>query len=314
MDTPAQVLPASPYDATVQAAPNIYWATPRVLGDQFGVIREFAPYDCVLTPTGMKPLFSAALIAYQFIERDPKVLDQAAAKHWMTDGAAQCQNQTAPQLRHGERIDYHFSLDLGFATRTWPNLDKGWPGAKLCTDSDSAVVMRLSAIDIDSAFKAGGDVSHGILCQHVVIIGGTNTSGGDFVQTPLNEMNGSAVLANAVRGLQLTHGGMRPIPLIIQILIVAAASLAMSMTALASNRARTRTRLLRRSRDKHKLRHRLEIIFLNPVILNGIIALTAHGVGIVLLLVSLNFGLWGFVSAPVFAAAITETVQEFADG
>jgi hypothetical protein len=34
----------------------------------------------------------------------------------------------------------------------------------------------------------------------------------------------------------------------------------------------------------------------------------------VLLLVSLNFGLWGFVSAPVFAAAITETVQEFADG
>ncbi|HEY3888260.1 MAG TPA: CHASE2 domain-containing protein [Caulobacteraceae bacterium] len=314
MDTPAQVLPTSPYDATVQAAPNIYWATPRVLGDQFGVIREFAPYDCVLTSTGMKPLYSAALIAYQFIERDPKVLDQAAAKHWMAEGAAQCQNQTAPQLRHGERIDYHFSLDLGFANRAWPSLDKGWPGAKACSDSDSAVVMRLSAIDISSAFKAGGDVSRDILCQHVVIIGGTNTSGGDFVQTPLNEMNGSAVLANAVRGLQLTHGGLRPIPLIIQILLLAAASMAMSASALASNRARTRTRQLRRSHEKHKLRHRLEIIFLNPVILNGIIALTAHGVGIVLLLVSLNFGLWGFVSAPVFAAAITETVQEFADG
>jgi len=314
MNTPARVLPETAYDATVQAAPNIYWATPRVLGDQNGVIREFAPYDCVLTSTGMKPLYSAALIAYQFIERDPKVLDQAAAKHWVQDGAAQCRSQTGIPLRHGERIDYHFSLDLGFAKRAWPNLDPRWPGAKVCTDSDSAVVMRLSAIDISAAFRAGGDVSRGILCQHVVIIGGTNSSGGDFVQTPLNEMNGSAVLANAVRGLQLTHGGLRPIPLIVQVLLLAAASLAMSASALASNRARTRTRQLRRSTEKHRLRHRLEIIFLNPVILNGIIALTAHAVGIVLLLVSLNFGLWGFVSAPVFAAAITETVQEFADG
>lgn len=314
MDTPARVLPETPYDATVQAAPNIFWATPRVLGDQFGVIREFAPYDCVLTSTGMKPLYSAALIAYQFIERDPKVLDRASARHWMADGAAQCQSQSSLPLRHGERIDYHFSLDLGFANRAWPSLDPRWPGAKVCSDSDAAVVMRLSAIDISSAFDAGGDVSRGILCQHVVIIGGTNSSGGDFVQTPLNEMNGSAVLANAVRGLQLTHGGLRPIPLIVQILLLAAASLAMSASALASNRARTRTRQLRRSTEKHKLRHRLEIIFLNPVILNGVIALTAHGIGIVLLLVSLNFGLWGFVSAPVFAAAITETVQEFADG
>ncbi len=314
LDTPARVLPDTPYDATVQAAPNIFWSTARVLGDQNGVIREFVPYECVLTSTGMKPLYSAALLAYGFIERDPKVLDRASVRHWMQDGASHCQSQTGTALRHGERIDYHFSLDLGFANRAWPNLDPRWPGFKACSDSDSAIFMRLSAIDIANAFNADGDVSRGLLCQHVVIIGGTNASGGDFVQTPLNEMNGSAVLANAVRGLQLTHGGLRPIPLIVQVLLLLLASLAMSASALASARARRRSRLLKRSPHKHKLRHRFEIILLNPVILNGIIALTAHGIGIALLLVSLNFGLWGFVSAPVFAAAVTETIQEFADG
>ena len=65
---------------------------------------------------------------------------------------------------------------------------------------------------------------------------------------------------------------------------------------------------------KDKLDRRLAIISLNPIILNGIIALTAHCLGIALLLVSLNFGLWGFLSAPAFAAAITETILEFADG
>ena len=312
--SPALALPDTAYDATVQPAPNIYWSTAKVLGDQNGEIREFVPFECVLSSTGMKPLYSGALIAYQFIERDPKVLDKAAAKHWMQDGATHCQTQPNVRLQHGERIDYHFSLDLGFANRSWPNLDPAWPGFKACTETDSAIFMRLSAIDIVNAFRAGGDVSRGPLCQHVVIIGGTNTSAGDFVQTPLNEMNGSAVLANAVRGLQLTHGGLRPIPLILQILLLAMASLAMSASSLATSRARHHYRRLRRSPHRRHLVRRVQIILLNPILVNGIIALAAHGIGIGLLLVSLNFGLWGFLSAPVFAAAITETVQEFADG
>ncbi|MFI4974926.1 MAG: hypothetical protein ACHP84_10340, partial [Caulobacterales bacterium] len=39
-----------------------------------------------------------------------------------------------------------------------------------------------------------------------------------------------------------------------------------------------------------------------------------HRLGIALLVISLNFGLWGFLSAPAVAAAITETIQEFTDG
>jgi hypothetical protein len=52
---------------------------------------------------------------------------------------------------------------------------------------------------------------------------------------------------------------------------------------------------------------------LNPLVMNGMVALVAHLTGIALLLVTLNYGLWGFLSAPAFAAAITESIQEFLD-
>src|SRR5579871_135499 len=314
LDSPSRVLPDTPYDDVVQPAPNIFWVTPSVVGDQNGEIRELMPFECVLTSSGMKPLYSAALVAYQFIERDPGVLARAASRHWLLDGTTYCQTTPNVPLRHGERIDYHISLDLGFLTRTWANLDPRWPGFKTCSDADSSVFRRLSAILIDDAFRARSDIDYGLLCQHVVIIGGTNASGADFVQTPLNEMNGSAVLANAVRGLQLTHGGLRSIPVVLQVVLLLLATLAMSGTALATLRARRRSRRLRRNKHKQKLSHRFQIILLSPIVMNGIIALVAHGVGIGLLLVSLNFGLWGFVSAPVFAAAITQTVQEVFNG
>ena len=56
-------------------------------------------------------------------------------------------------------------------------------------------------IDVLDAVKEDPNASRSLLCQHLVIIGGTNESSADFVQTPDNEMNGSVVLANAVRGL-----------------------------------------------------------------------------------------------------------------
>jgi CHASE2 domain-containing sensor protein len=316
-DRPGFALPDTPYDAIVQPAPNIYWAETEVLGDLNGVIREFLPYQCVITsrdPGGHQPLYSAALLAYMFTERDAKVLGQAHARHWMSQAAAHCQTQPAVALKHGERIDFHLSLDLGFMGRVWPDLDPRWPGFRRCGDTDAAIFRRLSVIDVLDAAHADSQASRGLFCQHLVIIGGTNESSADFVQTPYSEMNGSVVLANAIRGLQLTHGGLRPIPLIFQILGLLVVSLSISACALITERARHRYRQLRHGPHKHSLVHRLAIIPLNPLIVNGIIALTAHCMGIVLLMISLNFGLWGFLSAPAFAAAITETVQEFADG
>jgi hypothetical protein len=127
-------------------------------------------------------------------------------------------------------------------------------------------------------------------------------------------MNGSVVLANAIRGLELTHGGLRPIWLPFQVVSLMLVSFAISVTAAATGHARRRYRLLRRGRHKRRLAQRIGVIALNPIILNGAIALSAHFVGVLLMSISLNYGLWGFLSAPAFAAAITETVQEFFDG
>jgi CHASE2 domain-containing sensor protein len=305
------VLPDSAYDAIVQPAPNIFWATPKVLGDQNGVIREFMPYECVHSRSGVQPLYSAALLAYQYAERDPKVLAKAGAKHWVEEAAARCQHLPDTPLSRGERVDYHFSLDLGFRGRVWPNLSPAWPGFKQCSDGDRTIFRRLSVIDIVDALNAGGDISHDLLCQRVVMIGGTNSSAGDFVQTPLNEMNGSVVLANAIRGLELTHGGMRPIPLIFQVLLLLVVSMAFAASSVIRERVRHQHKTLRESEHRNKVGHRTAIILLNPIVINGTIAVSAHLLGIALLLVTLNFGLWGFLSAPAFAAALTETIQEF---
>jgi CHASE2 domain-containing sensor protein len=308
------ILPDSPYDSVVQSAPNIFWSTPKVVGDQGGVVREFTPFECVQTRAGIQPLYSAALLAYQFVERNPNVLARAPARHWIDDAVAHCRAEPGGSLGHGERIDFHISLDLGFNGRVWPNLSPLWPGFKTCDASDRAIFRRLSVIDIVDALRAGGDVSHDLLCQRVVLIGGTNASAGDFVQTPLNEMNGTVVLANAIRGLELTHGGLRPIPLPFQVVLLMLVVLAFSFSAMATEQAKHRHRALRNSPHRNKFGHQLAIISLNPLVLNGMIAVFAHVVGIGLLLVSLNFGLWGFLSAPAFAVAITETIQEFLNG
>jgi CHASE2 domain-containing sensor protein len=307
------VLPNSVYDDVVQRAQNIFWATPKVLGDQNGVIREIAPYECVHTSAGIQPLYSAALLAYQFAERDPNVLAHASARHWMQDAVTDCRAHPNQPLTHGERIDYHFSLDLGFNGRVWPNLSPQWPGFKTCSTSDAAIFRRLSVIDIVDALHAGADMSYDVLCQRVVMIGGTNSSAGDFVQTPLNEMNGSVVLANSIRGLELTHGGLRPIPIVFQIFLLLLVNGAFMATSMATERARHHYHSLRNSPNKHRIGHRLAIISLNPLVMNGMVALVAHLTGIALLLVTLNYGLWGFLSAPAFAAAITESIQEFLD-
>lgn len=309
-----QVLPDTPYDDIVQPAPDIFWAQARVLTDEHGVVREFRPYDCVLTRAGVKPLYSAALIAYQFTETDSAVLQHAAARHWMADGAARCVGRTpAPALPHGERIDYHLSMGQTYQQRVWPNLDPAWPGFAACGHSDSAVFRRLSVVDVLDAVRAGGDVSHSLLCRHVVIIGGANSSQADFVQTPLDEMSGAMVLANAVRGLQLTHGGMRAIPLIGQVLLLALVTAALTLAAAATHRAKRHYKRLRRSARTRHWTHRFAAAALNPVVLNGAIAFAAQCVGVALLAVSLNFGLWGYLSAPAFGAAITQTIQEFSD-
>jgi CHASE2 domain-containing sensor protein len=314
MEGKGMVLPNTPYDAIVAPAPNIFWTEARVLGDQNGEIRDFLPFECVITSDGRKPLYSAALVAYQFAETDQKMLAQAPARHWMADAVRHCALPSPPPLKRGELIDYHLSLDLKFLERVWPDLDPKWPGFSTCGRSDTAIFRRLSAIDVLSAVEAGGEISHDLLCQHIVIIGGTNASAGDFIQTPLNEMNGSVVLANSVRGLELTHGGLRPIPLILQVFLLSLVSLAISASAAATSQARRHYIRLRETEHRNKLSHHLTTLPLNPIILNGLIAVGAHCLGIALTAVSLNFGLWGFLSAPAFAAAITETIQEFTSG
>ena len=311
-DSTVPVLPTSPYDDVVDSSQNIYWSTVKALADKDNVVREFRPYECVRRPQGVVPLFSAAMLAYGFME-EPGVLRDAAARHWMNEARPRC--ETAPDVvdSHGEVINFHLSLPrFNQQTNVWPDLPDDWPGYRDCGRNDVASMRQLAAVDLVQAAQAP-DAARDVLCRRLVILGGTNGVGNDFVQTPLDDMSGSMVLANAITGLQMTHGGMRQAPLYVQIVLLLVVCLGISGSFVLSERARKRYARLRKLGLKRPWWRKAALLSLNPVILNTALAFGSHWLGVSLLLVSLSLGYWGYLSAPAFAAAITETILDFAD-
>lgn len=306
------MLPATPYDATVESAPNMFWGGVKVLVDQNNIVREFQPYECVRTKRGLEPLYSAVALAYG-VTVDGKIPEKAPIRTWLTRAATVCHSaDPAQDLGHGELLNYHLSLGRGQNDRVWPDVDPSWPGLKPCGGVDPALVRRLSAADVaDVAGQSG--VSHDVLCRRIVLIGGTNTVAGDFQQTPLNEMAGAMIIANGVRGLELSDGGLKRVPWWVQMTVLLVMSAAISAGFSISNRIREHYIHLKTKRKGRPWLQRLLILPLNPVILQWVFALSAHWVGVGLSLLSLDFGYWGYVSAPAFAAAAVNAIQEFAD-
>ena len=260
---------------------------------------------------GVTPLYSAVLLAYFYGERDQKVLRNAPVKHWMVDAPARCQAQPTLSLKHGERIDFHFSLDLGFAGRVWPNLSPKWPGFKTCGTEDLTIFLRVSAIDILDAIHAGGNVTHGPLCQHVVIIGGTNGAAADFEQTPLNEMNGSVVMANAIRGLELSSGGLRRAPMLVELALVSVLCVFIAPGSTLPRHLRDHYRRRRRRGGKVTPITRLLATPFHPIVLNGLFAALAQGAGVLVVVLFLQFGLSVNVAGPALIATLLALLQDF---
>lgn len=311
-DSVVPVLPTSPYDDVVDRSQNIYWSTVKALADKDNVVREFRPYECVRRPQGVVPLYSAAMLAYGFMSGREE-LQNAAARHWMTEARPRCQSAPDVVDSHGEMINFHLSLQRFTEQQTvWPDLRDDWPGFQYCGQNDVAAFRQLAAVDLVRAAQAP-DAARDVLCRRLVILGGTNGVGNDYVQTPLDDMNGSMVLANAVSGLQMTHGGMRQAPLYIQIALLLVVCLGISGSFVLSERARKRYARLRKLGVKRPWWRKAALLTLNPVILNTVLAFGSHWLGVGLLLVSLGLGYWGYLSAPAFAAAITETILDFAD-
>jgi CHASE2 domain-containing sensor protein len=303
-----RMLPTSDFDDIVSTASNIYWGEVKVLTDLNGVAVETLPYECVQNQGRVEPLFSAALLSYAALQNG-RIGPAANVRRWMETAAGRCRTHPDQPINHGEDIDYHLSLPRNDSNRVWPALPAGWAGYRACgRDTDPSVFRRLSAGVIQ---QAGPDASHDILCRRLVVIGGTNSVGNDFVQTPLHEMPGAMVLANAARGLQISHGGLRQIPLLIELLMVGAISLAITTGFTLSGRAR---RNYRRHRvGASRWTREIALLPLNPVVLNLVAAFLAHWFGVGLMLVALHLGYWGFLSGPAFGSAIAESIQDFTD-
>jgi len=304
------VLPASDYDDVVDPAPNIFWANVKMMADQNSIVREFLPYECVQGPHGPFILYSASLLAYGFLQGDLMPSD-APVNHWIKDSKTDCANPNHTPILHGELINYHLSLGKGENGKVWPELPPSWKGFKRCgSATDKAVFRRISAGDVAAA---GPDASHELICQRLVVIGGTNAAASDFEQTPLNEMAGPVIMINAVRGLELSGGGLRRVPTWLQLtaLLLVSAMITMGFWI---------TRVIRENYLALKSRHqqksfwvRIRLLPFNPVVLNWAFAFAAHWVGIGLLLLALDRGYWGYLSAPAFASAAVGAMQEFAD-
>jgi hypothetical protein len=312
------ILPATDFDDIVNPAPNMMWANVKMMGDQNGFIREFRPYECVSGPGGPMVLYSASLLAYGFLEQGHMPAD-APVTRWTSSAEKNCASKDPKPIDHGELINYHLSLGVGENGKVWPDAPPTWPGAAICgPGADRAIFRRISAGDVAAA---GPDASHELLCQHLVVIGGTNVAAADFEQTPLNEMSGTMIIVNAVQGLEMSGGGLKRVPLWLQLLTLLVVSGAITAgfwitRKIRDNYLSLKTRTGARYQSTHPfwwLVNRLRLAPFNPVVLNFVFAFTAHWVGIGLLLVALDRGYWGYLSAPAFASAAVGAMQEFAD-
>ena len=299
-------LPTSDYDDVVDTAPNIFWGEAKVLTDLSGSAVEVLPYECVRDRGRVEPLYSAALLSYATMVNG-RIAASAPVRKWMNGAAAHCRSHPERTILHGERINYHLSLSRNDDHHVWPALDKTWSGYRTCgRATDPSVFRRLSAGVIQ---QAGAEASTDILCRRLVVIGGTNSVANDFLQTPLGQMPGSMILANSARGLQISNGGLRQVPLALQMLTLALVSLGITTSFTLSRRAREFYRARRGARTGWM--QDLLLLPLNPVVLNFGLALFAHVMGIGLMLLALHLGHWGFLSGPAFGAALAETIQDF---
>jgi hypothetical protein len=304
------ILPSTDYDDIVDAAPNIMWASGEMMLDQNMVAREFRPYDCVVGPHGPTVLYAASLLAYGFLENG-HIPPDAKVRTYITGAAKDCANPHRRADPHGELVDFHISLGKGENGRVWPDLTQDWKGFRTCgPGADPAVFRRVSAGDVAAA---GPDASHELVCGRLVIIGGTNIAANDFEQTPLNEMSGSVIIVNAVRGLELTGGGLKRVPMWLQLLVLLLVSAGITAGFAISRRIREHYTHLRSRHRGHPWHVRLRLMPFNPVVLNFVFAFAAHWVGIGLLLISLDRGYWGYLSASAFASAAVGAMQEVAD-
>ncbi|MDB5432343.1 MAG: hypothetical protein JWP35_3459 [Caulobacter sp.] len=309
------ILPATIIDDLVaDKHGKIFWGQVKVMADQNGVMREFLPYECVQTPSGPQVLYSSALLAYGFMAAETGIPKDAPVRKWLSTAEGVCAKPNPAPIAHGELINFHLSLGKGENGRVWPELPPTWPGFKTCgQDTDHAIFRRLSAADVAAAAQAGPDASHALLCGRLVLVGGTNTVASDFQQTPLNEMNGTVILANAATGLQLSNGGLRRVPWYLQISTLLLVSLMITGGFTVTRRIRDHYLGLK---DRHKESSfwvKVRLTPFNPVVLNWAFAFAAHWLGISLLIFAMGHGYWGYLSAPAFAAAATGAMQEFAD-
>jgi hypothetical protein len=302
------VLPQTPYDDVVDNSHgHITWAASRVLSDSNGVVREFSPLGCVRTVHGEARLTADAAAVYQAAVGGHVPADSPLAKAL----AKRCDPAAPPAKREspGELIDYQFSYPPNGPLPAWGDVPNTWPGYRTCGSSDPAAFIQVAPAG--AVEQAGGDADVGLLCRRLVLIGGTNQIGGDVHKTPLGTMPGVMILGNAIRGLEITHGGMRQAPILVQLVWV----VIMSATAWLVSRLGILiwgryVAIRSKTRDRHIL---LQILTLplHPIFAQWFLGTATFYIGIAMLITSVDFGYWGCLSASAFAAFVAGTIQTF---
>jgi hypothetical protein len=298
-------IPTTSVDEIVERAQKIEWASANLCKDERAQVRSI-PKPLLIEGT-KEDLISVVDLTSAALGRKPIIPHGSVSPCDKPDF-----------LAHERLIDWHIgpradgrplagmpTSDADLSQN--PKVSRNWPGIYDCRLTTPPYAF--SRQGVGPILKAADIADTSRLCGTVVIIGADSPLFPDNSWTPLGNMSGPMILANAIRGdhvRSITNTSPRSIQaLTFQLvsLFVFVLIIVFVFRVLGEWRASILDKI---DQKTNPFGLRLLIFATSPILVKFIIAILAFIGGVAVTSIGLIFGLWGALSAPTYLAALRE--------
>ena len=318
-----QLPPAPRYDDIVRLSPNIAYAIVSFQVDPRGVVREYNQAVCAVTPNGLGLVPSAVWAVVAATETANAAAAKVGLAAALEANSAHCASFAPLWAPPSAAVNYHLAVGPGYdaeeagqARLAAVPVRDGWAWRSVCgVGRPSASWSPADELLTASARATEASIAD-LLCGSILVIGGNTSLQPDAYWSPYGRMDGAMVLSNAVRGRLVTGNTSEPwrrnLHLVFQIGMVLLTVLLVRIVFQYVGHVR---RNLNRSRGSRSGLSNfiwgVGIVAVHPVTLNWLAPIVLFVFGAIVTVLTLNFGFWGMVTFPAFAASLAECIFEW---